>query len=283
MDTLVRESPPAMQTFRCQFPDGGSAAKQALAYVVLGAILGAFAWFGIDRTISFPHIGGWLGGGIVVCATLGWLVTRNPVLSIGIDDAGLTIERGSGTRKLAWTEIEAARFQEYSLPNTGGQTITCLLLRAAGENFELTPEFSDDDATREAFEEALLREFEFRDIPETSQGLPSFERTLSLIGAWLFAASIVGLLAAHAAGFHTLGTIFGLASLFSGSVVAWMTRRQRTSRIVLAATAALILGGSAILWACRVNVREVLNKWEWVERRSSTSGERSSGERSDGR
>jgi hypothetical protein len=266
MDTLVREPPPATQTFHCRYPDGGSPAKQAVSFILFGAILGAFAWFGMGRTLSVSHVAAWLAGGIGVFATLGWLVTRNPLLSITIDDLGLTLVRAGGTRKLAWTEIEAARFQEYSVPNTAGQTITCLLLRAAGENFELTPEFADDDATRQAFEEALLRELDSRDIPETSQGLPSFERTLSTIGAWLFAASIAGLLAAHAAGFHTLGTVFGLASLFTASVVGWMTRRQRTSRFVLAATAILILGGSAILWACRVNVREVLNRWEWVER-----------------
>jgi hypothetical protein len=267
MDTLVRESPPATQTFRCQYPDGGSRAQKALSYILLGMMVGGLAWFGYDRALSLSHIAGWLASGIVLFATLAWLVTRNPMLSIGIDDAGLTIVRARGTRTLAWTDIEAARFQEYPIANSGGLTITCLLVRAAGESFELTPEFGDDAAKRQAFEDAILRELESRDIPETAQGLPSFERTLSRAGAWLFAASIAGLLAAHAAGYHTLGTIVGLALLFSGSVVAWMTRRQRTSRIVLAATAILILVGSAILWACRVNVREVLNWWEWVEQR----------------
>jgi hypothetical protein len=274
METLVREPPPATQVFQCQYPDGGSPAKQALALVSLGAMVGAVAWFGYDRTLSISHIAGWLAAGIGVFTTLAWLVTRNPVLLIGIDDAGLKIVRARGTRTLAWADIEAARFQDYELPKSGGQTITCLLLRAAGENFELTPEFADDDAKREAFEEAILRELEFRDIPETSIGLPSFERTLSLAGAWLFVASIAGLLAAHAAGFHTLGTVFGLAFLFTGTGLAWMTRRLRTSRLVLAATAILILGGCAILWACQVNVREVLNRWEWVERGSSTSIDR---------
>jgi hypothetical protein len=46
-----------------------------------------------------------------------------------------------------------------------------------------------------------------------------------------------------------------------------MTRGQRLSRIVLVATLALVVGGAGILWACHVNVRDVLNRWEQMEKR----------------
>ena len=58
-----------------------------------------------------------------------------------------------------------------------------------------------------------------------------------------------------------------LEFLFTGSVIAWMTRRQRLSKLIIAATALVILGGSVILWVCRVNVRQVLQKWEQMEKR----------------
>jgi hypothetical protein len=97
--------------------------------------------------------------------------------------------------------------------------------------------------------------------------MPSFEHVLAVAGAWLFIASIAGLLVSHALGYRTLGTVFGLAPLFTGSVIAWMTRRERASRAVLLATVALVVGGSAILWTCHVNLRETLNRWEWFERK----------------
>ena len=50
------------------------------------------------------------------------------------------------------------------------------------------------------------------------------------------------------------------------SIIAWMTRGERISRFVLAATLLLIVGGTAILWACHVNVRETLQRWERAER-----------------
>jgi hypothetical protein len=262
-DRTGEGAPPGV--FHCRRAEWSSPAQRAGGIVLLGALLGGVAWAGFDFTISALHIAGWLAGGIAVVAPVVWFGTRNPVLSIGIDDAGLTIERTAGTRTIPWGDVEAARFQDYAMPNTGGQVIRCLLVRAGGKTLELTPEFADAE-TGDAFEEALFRELEYRDIPETSPALPSFARVLSLAGAWTFAAAIGGLLAAHAAGYHTIGTIVGVSFLLTGSVIAWMTRRQRISRIVLAATAVLIVGGGTILWACRVNVREALNRWEWTER-----------------
>lgn len=232
---------------------------------LVGALIGGVVWFEVDRTLALAHIAGWLSGGIAVFVPFAFFIDRNPVRSFTVESTGFTIVRANGSRRFAWTDIEVARFQDYPIAHSGGQTIRCLLLRAAGETFELTPEFSDD-ATRDAFAEALLCQLESHDIPETSRALPSFERMLSLAGAWLFVASIVGILAAHAAGFHTLGTVFGLALLLTGSVIAGMTRHQRISRAVLAATLVLIVVGSGILWACHVNVREVLQKWESIEK-----------------
>jgi hypothetical protein len=264
MEPAVSES--TQSVFHCKAPAEMSFAGRVMLLALVGALVGGAGWFEVDRTLGVAHVACWLGIGIVLFVPFGWFVTRNPVLSFAIDDGGLTISRADGTRTFAWADISAARFQDYPLAHSGGQTIRCFLLRTAGEKFELTPEFPDN-ATRDAFEEVMLDALESHDIPETSDGLPSFERILSLGGALVFAASIVGMLAAHALGYHTLGTIFGLAFLFTGSIIAWMTRGQRLSRIVLVATLALIVGGSGILWACHVNVRDVLNRWEQMEKR----------------
>jgi hypothetical protein len=261
--TIPPHAPPAMLV-HCKAPRANSPAQKAAATVALGAILGGVGWIGMDATISIGHIAGWLGASIAVVSVIVWFGSRDPILSIGIEANGLTVVWQSGPRTFAWTDIEAARVQDYPAGQMGN--IRYLLLRAGGKTFELSPTFADEE-TEAAFEETLLRELDERDIPETSGGLPSFERTLSLGGAGIFVASIVGLLAAHAMGYHTLGTIFGGAFLLTGSAVAWMTRRQRISRVILAATVLLILGGGAILWACHVNVREELQKWDVAERR----------------
>jgi hypothetical protein len=264
MEPAISDS--AQTVFHCKPPTEMSPVGRVMLLALLGAIVGGAGWFEVDRTLAISHIACWLGAGMIIFIPFGWFIERNPVLSFSIDEGGLTIARALGTRTFAWADITAARFQDYPLAHSGGQTIRCFLLRAAGEKFELTPEFPDEE-TRDAFEDAMLDALQSHEIPETSHALPSFERMLSLGGACVFAASIVGMLAAHALGYHTLGTIFGLAFLFTGSIIAWMTRGQRLSRIVLVATLALIVGGTGILWACHVNVRDVLNRWEQVEKR----------------
>jgi hypothetical protein len=257
--------PPQTPThFPCESSDATPPAQRVAATIALGAILGGVGWIGMDATVSVGHIAGWVGASIAVVSLIVWFATRDPILAMGIDAGGLTVVWQSGPRLFAWADIEAARVQDYPAGQMGN--VRYLLLRAGGKTFELAPTFADEP-TEAAFEDALLRELDERDIPETSEGLPSFERILSLGGAGVFVASIVGLLAAHAMGYHTLGTIFGGAFLLAGCVVAWMTRRQRISRVILAATVLLILGGTAILWACHVNVREELQKWDLTERR----------------
>ena len=252
--------------FHCKTSVDTSRSQRVPAMVALGLILGGVGWHSMDGTLTLMHMSAWLVPGVVLIVALVWFFERNPVLSIGIDDSGLTITRAGGTKRFLWAEVEAARFQDYPVAHSGGRTITVLLIRTGGKTLELTPDFPDD-AARQLFEEAILCELESRDIPETSSALPSFEHVLSLCGAWTFIVSIVGLLGANLAGYHTLGTIFGLAFLFTGSVIAWMTRRQRLSKLIIAATALVILGGSVILWVCRVNVRQVLQKWEHMEKR----------------
>jgi len=264
MEAVPTHTSPAV--FQCRSPNPPSAAWRVAMMMLVGAMVGAVAWYGMDQNLTLAHVAGWLLAGIAVFTPFAWFIERNPVFSIEIADTGLTIVRANGTRQLAWADIEAARLQGYPFAHSGGQTIRCFLLRAAGETFELTPEFIDN-ATRDAFEGALFRELESRDIPETAKALPSFDRMLSLGGAWLFIASIAGILAAQAAGFHTLGTILGSASLLTGSSIAWMTRQQRLSRVVLISTIFLIVASSAILWSCHVNVRDELQKLEWMDKR----------------
>jgi hypothetical protein len=249
--------------FHCAPAEATSPGGRVLATVALGVILGGVAWIGMDATVSIGHIAGWLILSVVVVSLIVWFGTRDPILAMGVDAEGLTVVRRSGRRRFAWCDVEAARIQDYPAGQAGN--VRCLLLRAGGKTYELDPTFADEQ-TEAAFEDALRRELDERDIPETSDGLPSFERVLSLGGAGVFVAGIVGLIVAHAMGYHTLGTIVGGAFLLTGSVIAWMTRGQRTSRIILAATVLLILGGAAILWACHVNVREELQKWDRVER-----------------
>lgn len=249
--------------FICKPPPNLSAPMRIFTLALVGAAVGAVGWYEVDRTMTAIHIACWVLGGAALLVPLAWWVERNPVLSIGFDETGLTLARKEWTRTFAWSEIEAARIQIYESGH--GPKITAFLLRAGGETFELTPDFIDE-ATREAFEDRLAGECADRNIPEATKNLPSFEWILSLGGAFVFIASIVGLIGAHAAGYHTLGTIFGLAFLFTGSIIAFMTRRERISRFVLAATLLLIIGGTAILWACHVNVREVLQRWDWIER-----------------
>jgi len=250
--------------FHCQKSDESTSPLQrTLAMIGAGAILGAYGWYEADHTFNWQHISAWLIATTVLFSVLAIWAMRNPVLAIGIGEDGLTIIRRRGPRIFAWSEIEAARLQDYPVVKMH-TTITCLLIRAQGENFELTPEF--DPITQQEFAQAIGEELSARNIPATSQGLPSFERVLSHTGAWVFVVSIAGILIAHAMGYRTLGTVFGLGLLFTGSALALMTHHQRLSKIILAATLALILGTTAILWTCHVNVREVLNKWEWNER-----------------
>lgn len=260
----MTDAPLPHVVFRCESPDAASPVQRVLATIALGAMLGGLGWLGMDATVTVGHIAGWLVPSIAVISVIVWLGTRDPILSIGIGADGLTVVRRSGRRTFAWADIEAARIQDH--PAGQMDNVRYLVLRAGGKTYEVDPGFPDEE-TEAAFEDALVRELDERDIPETSAGLPSFDHTLSLISAWVFVGSIVGLIAAHAAGYHTLGTIIGSAFLLTGGVVAWMTRGQRVSRVILAATLLLILGGAAILWACGVNVREELIKWDVTERR----------------
>jgi hypothetical protein len=250
--------------FHCQPRDeSASPLQRTLIMLAVGAILGAVGWYEADHTFTWQHISAWLIVGIALFSGLAIWAMRNPVLSIGIGEDGLTIIRLRGPLIFAWSEIEAARLQDYPIVKMH-TTITCLLIRAHGENFELVPDF--DPMTQQEFAEAIGEELSARNIPAISEGLRSFDYMLSQSGAWVFVVSIIGILIAHAMGYRTLGTVFGLGLLFTGSVLALMTHHQRTSKVILAATLALILGATAILWTCHVNVREVLNKWEWTER-----------------
>jgi hypothetical protein len=263
--------PVAMETlayqtiFRCTPASSPSAGKRTLFLVLVGVIVGAGGWFKCDGSLDWRHLVAWIGGGVAVFLPVGFFLIRNPTLSIEVGRDCLTVTFARGVQKLPWSEIEAARFQEYPIVGMH-TTITALLIHARGKTWELTPDF--DEATDEVFTAAINHQLYQRGIPATSTNLTSFEHTLSHVGAWVFVLSLFAMLAAHFLGYRFLGTVFGLAFVFTGSVVALMTCRQRLSKLVLVATAVMILGGSAILWACHVNIREALNRWEWQDGRS---------------
>jgi hypothetical protein len=258
---LDRPHVSAETLFHCSPPPSRS--QRVVATILLGAILGGIVWFGVDRTFAWQHIALWLAGAIALVATLVVLLTDDPLLAVGVDDHGLTLVRSRGSRTLAWGEIEAARWQEYPVTNLHTR-IRCLLLRAGGRTIELTPEFDPD--TLVAFENALGQQLEGHDVPESSPTLPSFERTLSRGGAVVFAISLVGMAIAYVLVYRTLGTIVGLSLLFTGTIIAAMTHRQRLSRVILALTVLLIVAAVVTVLGGHISLRDTLNRWEEQER-----------------
>jgi hypothetical protein len=248
--------------FQCSPP--AAPPQRGLATLMLGAILGGMCWYGFDRSFAWQHIALWLGISTVVIGIIVWRFSDDPLLAVGVDDRGVTlVRRARGSRTLAWHDIEAARWQEYRVPNLH-TTIRALLIRARGETVELTPEF--DAETQIAFENAMAHRLQDHDIPESSPTLPTFEHALSIVGAAIFALSIIGMVVAHLLVYRMLGPIFGLAFFFTGVVVAFMTRAQRLSQLVLGVAALLIVATTLVIVVGHISLRDTLNRWEQEER-----------------
>jgi len=191
---------------------------------------------------------------------------RRSLVEIRVTTDGFTVVRTGGTKEYAWSDLEAARLQDYPVVIHGTSAHSLyFLFRADGKNDGV--EVGELDAsTRRAFYVAVAWYLYMFGIPEQTPAMPSFANTLSLVGAWVFVGGAFGMLVAHLLGYHTLGTVFGLAVMASGTCIAFMTRRERLSRLVLAATATVLVVGGALIWALGINVRDVLNEWEMRER-----------------
>ena len=228
----------------------------------VGALLGLLFWLQADRTLTTTHVLLWAAGGAALCGI--FLLDPFPLREIRITPNGFTLVRKSGFRKYTWKDLEAARFQDYPVYNLG-VTTDCFRFRVGGRNHEFIVPF--EGKTKNAFEALVSGCLQAYDIPDEVPEMPSFEHILSHAGAWLFVLSILAILIAHRLAYHTLGTVFGLAFVFTGTVLAFMTRQQRLSRRVLAATGVLVAGATLIIWASGISVRDELLRWETRERR----------------
>src|SRR5947209_8422280 len=113
--TDIRPTPETM--FRCEAPKL-SRGWQVLLVIVIGVILGVVGWFKVDGMVGWGHIGGWVMANVAGAVAVWMLVSRNPLLAVGVGPAGLSVYRQNGRRTFAWGEIEAARFQDYPIVNT---------------------------------------------------------------------------------------------------------------------------------------------------------------------
>src|SRR5437762_3392582 len=81
--------------------------------------------------------------------------------------------------------------------------------RSSGRTREFIMPFEGEKSR--AFQALVSRCLEAWDIPESTPQMPTFEHFLSRAGGWLFVVSAFGMLAAHALGYHTWGTILGVS------------------------------------------------------------------------
>lgn len=230
---------------------------------IIGAVVGAAGW------LLRIHDGDWrtllycVGGCVILMnIALPW-ITRRSVHTVRVTDDGFTLFRDSGSRSYAWRDLQAARFQET--PGwAGGSATPCFAFRLSHKSVEFEIDF--DPSTRAEFQAVVERLLRERGIPDTHEKLLSFESFLSLCGAWTFAVGAISLVIAHLLVYHTLGTLFGGAIMFTGCGIALMTRAQRVSRVVIAATVLFIAGTATIVYAADLSPRGVLLWWEQRER-----------------
>jgi len=229
----------------------------------LGALLGMAGWLMTDRHLTAVHILVWIIANIVFAAVLVLWDRGNPILSLRVSPESLTIVRARSQGVYPWRQMQAARFQKYPVV-TMGTSVECFKFRCLGRNHELLTGLQP--AADEEFRILVSGIMEHLNIPEVSATLLSFGHVLSVGGAITFLLGTFGMLIAHAIGYHTMGTIFGLAFIITGAVIALMTRDLRLSRLVISATVTLFLVGGIILSSLGINVRQVLNHWEQQER-----------------
>jgi hypothetical protein len=104
------------------------------------------------------------------------------------------------------------------------------------------------------------------EIPPECREMRSFDHLLALGGAFIFVVSAIGTIIAYFLVYRTLGVIFGTAFMATGAVIAFMTRRERVSKYVLAASVVMVTSLIIMIWAFNINVGQVLRDWEKQER-----------------
>ena len=231
-----------------------------------GAVVGLCGWLLVDRDVSWHRLLTWAAiGAAGFSVYLLPQVQRTLLEEIRVRPDGFTVVRKGSTREYAWSDLEAAYFELYPVVNLG-QHLHYFRFRAGGRNREVCLD-GLDDRTRQACCATLGAFLRTHRVPERSPELSTFQTQLSHSAAWVFVLSAFGMLAAHFFACHTLGTIFGLSFMLTGTCMALMSRRERLSRLVLAATAILVVAVGLIIWAFQIDVRAVLQDWETRERR----------------
>jgi hypothetical protein len=238
--------------------------------IVCGAAIGLllwlkYEWFKLDRTWDWIHLAAWAGGGAVVTGILVSLpfFRKTELKKIHVWEKGFRVFDRSGQQDYAWSELEAAHFETYPIPNLHTE-IHCFEFRTAGKNIQLTIDGLGNKLP--LFYEVMDRFLEQNQIARETKQLRTFDHILSLCGAWLFAGSMVLTVVAHLLAFYTLGTLIGICLLLTGAVLAFMSREKNLSKWILAAAVVVILGTVGAVYGFNINIRSTLLEWEKRER-----------------
>lgn len=181
-----------------------------------------------------------------------------------VSEEGFRVVKTNSDESYAWRDLEAAHFEEYPVANMG-TSICCFEFRTGGHNRQVMIDGLGKGNVRAlaVIVNSLLQD---NGIARQSSHLRSFSYRLSQVSAWVFVAGIAAMAIAHLFAFHTLGTIFGLSIMFTGTGLALYTWRQRISRWVIVATVVVVAGTVGLIHVLDINVRQMLLKWEKRER-----------------
>jgi hypothetical protein len=250
--------------FQAEMPSGPWWALLPRA-VSIGAVLGLLFWAVADKNVAPLHLALWAAGGAIFVIPFALDPLRKSALrEIRVRADGFTLVRNVGEEAFAWKDLEAAQFRDYVFPGMP-DAIDCFYFRNAGRTREIILPLEGEEAQRfRALVDHCLQAY---NVAQQTAGMPSFEHTLSKVAAWVFSLSIFGMLLAHRFAYHTLGTVLGLALMFTGTIMAILTQKEPLSRWVILGTVVVVIGATLIIWACGINLRDVLIGWEIHERR----------------
>ena len=236
------------------------------ALFTCGAVIGLFLWYQFDGVFHWAHFSMWvIGGGILSCAvfSLPWF-HKSDLKEIRIIEDGFRIIDRSSSKTFLWKELQASHFETYPVANMG-TSISCFEFRVKEKNHQIIIDGLSERKIKLFWMvmDGLLGRY---GVPSETKGLRTFRYYLSIIGLWVFVASIVGIVIAHLLILHTLGTVFGLSIMFTGTGMALITWKQTASKWVIVATAAIVIGTIVYIQVYNVNIQQTLQQWEQRER-----------------
>ena len=239
----------------------GSGWRKAHYLIAVGVIVGLVGWFKCDGHVSAVRLLIWGGsGGIAILAFLLPPFTKSLIKEIRVTPLGFTVVRKGRTDEYTWSDLNAAAFR--SIPMQGGIWYW-FIFQSRGKRFEVSLDGLNAKDTA-AIHAVLAHYLDAHSVSELP--VRTFAQTLSLGGVWTFLLGAYGMMAAVYFSCYTLGTLFGIALMAAGTIVGFMTRTEKSSRFLLKASAALLVGVVIIIYACDVNVRDTLLDWETKER-----------------